>query len=1412
MSFDTTPSEPWTSPVHEEMDRSASLVLPTLDFSSSFPVETSSWAREPSTHELVTTPMSDLEFHNAWTSLERDLDSVSDALSDASFSDVESAGWGSSLAPSRRSSSGSEGWVGLGFSSRFTGLEHDQSLHTWLHTTIVVPNSGVFMAYRLAMKGQYDEELVLTSVPRPRSKFPGRLLRLAGFIIAGTALSTLFHTPWTRHGSHQTVERTEDPLATFDAASEWKDDIWPIRQQTPWDISTDYPYPRKLVYDVTEGTWLRLDVHPRTGDIVFDMLGDLYCLPGDAYRLGIKGPNRAAPVLLGVPHDSDPHFSPDGSKLVFRSDAELGVENIWVMNWTDCESMDVRPDVADGALFDVLKSKNNEEELLAQGVRETPLRKQRRLVREGRAAAHRVTNETYRWVSDARFHPSGTKVIATKWYTSGRSLGAGEGWEYNVPKNFSSKIEAGSGKRLIGRTLPPGWGPSDYGDQQIGPEQYIWSGNDSVIYSKNVIDTNGQWTYSKDVHTGIYAIFSTNLTTHKTTTLVSSFPGGASRPELSRDGRTLAFVRRVRDKEALVLKDLVTGTIRNIWHGLTYDLTTVSAPMGTYPSFAFTPNDDAIIIWAAGQPVPIPFIARVEKRIAATLDSDTDILHLETRDKQRVHAFTELRTNEDGSKATFQASGATYVYALGKKGKGRLQAVPVLHPDAPYYSPSFVPGADDLIIHARWSDLNFTTFELANVTSGKVSELTGLPLGRYYSPILCECAGLNRKIAFIKTSGDYLSGDIVATAGAGLYVGDLTLPSPSSKSDVISVKHIHFITEAASWDSPAQTKLRFLEKNAKILIQQSSSATIIDLAAGPDKFGEYQSDDVAYGRMSTELVVAAGSSKTINAAVVDFFHVYFAPNITTEDAIWSKPGSSTKNLVRLSLDGGHDIVWSADGKRLSWFLGPFLHSIEISKLAKCSSEVAHDSLNYGISCTKKLLDIHEITVEYPTDISRLKDDALAAMRGADETAQANADVLVITNATLLTMETGSLQSDVIHHAVLFTRNGRVEAIGGSQDAVIPEGAMLLDAEGGFITPGFIDVHAHWNGFSEFYPARSWELQTFLAYGVTTLHNPSADNVRGFWERFRVERGQEVGPRIFQVGDIIYGAGYGGIHQDITTLAEAHSALIRIKAEGGPASYSYKNYNLPSRASRQRMLLAARNLSMLCVPEGGMNYDWDQTYIVDGMTTIEHPLPIPRLYDDVLTLFALSGTGSTPTHIVNYGGVFGEQYVWATEDIPNDPKLRRFTRHDILESLSESTARPRNSYALFNTSESTAKMIHMGLKAHIGAHGEPPLGLNYHAEMFFATQGGLTNYEVIRAATSDAAKTLGIFSAVGSLTPGKLADFIIFPPGFDVLEDDIRKSRNIQYVVRGGRVWDAETMVEVWPNNGRRSVMPPLNPE
>ncbi|OSD02024.1 hypothetical protein PYCCODRAFT_1435709 [Trametes coccinea BRFM310] len=1280
------------------------------------------------------------------------------------------------------------------------------------------------------------------SLPRrPYTPRFSRLVRTGLLITSAILLSTLLPMPWSPTGFLTSSQDHTESSSTVNAdpSEQWQDNIWPLREQTPWDISTDFPFPRSLEYDVTEGTWLRLDVHPKTGEIIFDMLGDIYCLSADAYsevRLETEMRSKAVPVLLGVPHDSDPHFSPEGDAIVFRSDAELGVENIWIKEWKGCEESDIRPiRPIDNELMQALQLKDQEDELLASGVRETPERKKRRLLREGRYGAQRVTNETYRWVSDARFHPSGTKVVATKWYTSARSLGAGEAWEYDIPDVSMTAIKAGSGKRLVGRTLPVGWPPAYYGEQQVGPEQFIWWGNDTLIFSKNVIDTNGAWTYSKDVHKGIYSIFAVNLTSQRTITLVDSFPGGATRPELSRDGRTLAFVRRVRDKEALVLKDLETGTIRNIWHGLTYDLSVVSAPMGTYPSFAFTPKDDAIIIWAAGQiyhvplstnrlgervldgePKIIPFTAHIEKRLAETRASKTNIKAVETSETQRVYAFHELRVDESGEKAVFQAAGATYVQQVGED--VQAQRVPALHPDAPYYSPSFVPGTSDLVIHARWSDVNFTTLEVANITSGKAYELTGLPLGRYYSPILCSCSGRDRQIAFVRTGGDYLTGEIVATAHASLYIGDLTLPSGSDldKTPEIVVKHIKAVPSEIDTDDMTLTQLHFLEKNKKLLVQESRRAFVIDLAAGPDEFGDYAHETLATGLTSDELVIPLPSSSSKSrtpAAIVDFFHVYYVPAAEPDDPIWSKPANATKGLTRLSVDGGHSITWSGDGSRLFWFLGPWLHYVDVSQLDACAKAARRDTNTFGIECTKKLPKFQEVVVEYASDVARLKEEAAAfAAEKYGDTAKENADFFVIANATLVTMETGDLKADILRDAVLVTRNGEIEAIVGVHDAVIPYGATVLDVEGGYVVPGFIDVHAHWNGFDTMYPAKSWEMETFLAYGVTTLHNPSADTVLAFSERFRLERGQLVGPRIFQTGTIIYGAGAAGYHQDIVDMDEAKSALLRIKVEGGPSSFSYKNYNLPSRASRQRLLLAARNLSMLCVPEGGMNYDWDQTYIVDGMTTVEHALPIPVLYDDVLTLFAMSGTGSTPTHIVNYGGVMGEQYIWANEDIPDNTKLRRFGRHDILEGLSESTARPKNSYQVFNTSISTAKMVHRGLKAHIGAHGEPPIGVNYHAEMFFTKAGGLNNYEVLRAATSDAAITLGIFDSVGSLTPGKLADFVVYPPGVDLLEGDISGTRDIRFVARGGRVWEATTMTEVWPVPGRRQSLPPLNAE
>ena len=182
-------------------------------------------------------------------------------------------------------------------------------------------------------------------------------------------------------------------------------------------------------------------------------------------------------------------------------------------------------------------------------------------------------------------------------------------------------------------------------------------------------------------------------------------------------------------------------------------------------------------------------------------------------------------------------------------------------------------------------------------------------------------------------------------------------------------------------------------------------------------------------------------------------------------------------------------------------LGPYLHSLEISKLEQCSSQIKSDQTTFGISCVKNLVEYQRIDIKHSTDIARLKKEA----KQLSHIALNNFDLVVITNATLLTMESGNPETDLIRNGILATRGGIIEYVGPSLNYILPTGATAINAEGGaesdwlsiylivlttsigYIIPGFIDVHGHWDGFSDRFPAKSWEMQTFLAYGITTLH-------------------------------------------------------------------------------------------------------------------------------------------------------------------------------------------------------------------------------------------------------------------------------------------------------------------------------------
>ena len=142
----------------------------------------------------------------------------------------------------------------------------------------------------------------------------------------------------------------------------------------PWDVANPGLDMHEVPLNVTEGTWMSLDVSPDGQTIAFDLLGDIYTIP-------VTG-GEATNIASGMPWEIQPRFSPDGSQIAFTSDRGGG-DNIWIMN-------------ADGT------------------------------------GARAVTDESFRLLNNPTWSPDGRYIAARKHYTTGRSAGVGEIWMYHV--------------------------------------------------------------------------------------------------------------------------------------------------------------------------------------------------------------------------------------------------------------------------------------------------------------------------------------------------------------------------------------------------------------------------------------------------------------------------------------------------------------------------------------------------------------------------------------------------------------------------------------------------------------------------------------------------------------------------------------------------------------------------------------------------------------------------------------------------------------------------------------------------------------------------------------------------------------------------------------------------------------------
>jgi imidazolonepropionase-like amidohydrolase len=480
------------------------------------------------------------------------------------------------------------------------------------------------------------------------------------------------------------------------------------------------------------------------------------------------------------------------------------------------------------------------------------------------------------------------------------------------------------------------------------------------------------------------------------------------------------------------------------------------------------------------------------------------------------------------------------------------------------------------------------------------------------------------------------------------------------------------------------------------------------------------------------------------------------------------PEAKALPLAKVTKDAGEYLHWSGDSKRLHWALGPELFTRELK-----------DSFRFVDGAPEKL----------PT----------APEKGVDISFLAKSDVpegtLALVGGRVITMK----GDEVLEQGVVVVRGNRIVAVGPVGKVQVPAGAKVVDVKGKTLMPGLIDVHWHGAmGVDGLMPEQSWVHAASLAFGVTTLHDPSNSSGQVFAASELGKTGALLAPRIFSTGTILYGASGAGARAPIESVDDARSHLRRMKAIG---AFSVKSYNQPRRDQRQKVLQAARELGMLVVPEGGSLLQHNLNMVVDGHTGVEHAIPMARIDADVRQLWSKSGTGYTPTLGVAYGGLMGENYWYQKTNVWEDERLLSFVPRRVVDSRSRRRNQvPDDEFNHIHTAQVARELNDAGVSVQLGAHGQRE-GLAAHWELWMFGQGGMKPLQALRAGTLNGARYLGLDKEVGSLEEGKLADLIVLDK--NPLEQ-LQNSRTVRYTMVNGHLYDAATLNEVGTRQRQRA--------
>jgi imidazolonepropionase-like amidohydrolase len=417
----------------------------------------------------------------------------------------------------------------------------------------------------------------------------------------------------------------------------------------------------------------------------------------------------------------------------------------------------------------------------------------------------------------------------------------------------------------------------------------------------------------------------------------------------------------------------------------------------------------------------------------------------------------------------------------------------------------------------------------------------------------------------------------------------------------------------------------------------------------------------------------------------------------------------------------------------------------------------------------------------------------------------------------------------IPNANITVDHGRIVCAGTATACPRPSGAKPIDLSGSYIGPGLIDAHVHYSqtgwvdgrpdavDLREQYPydsvVQSLEAhpehfhRADLCSGVTSVFD-----VGGYpWTYQLARRTREASdaPRVVATGPLLATIkvdsqmmGQFDFMQDESTVR----ASVRAHRTAGAEAIKVWYINVPDSLHpwAKAMLMAAADETR----KAGLRLVVHATELPNAKDAVEagakvlvHDVSTGTVDNLFLEAVKRNGTIVIPTLTVLEG--------YTDVAMGRSPELRYpldcvdpVTRHKLETVLPDSLRTRGQAFwngpggrSLMATSmDNLARMYRAGVPIAMGTDAGNPgtaHGPSVYREMELMQQAGMPAAAVFASATIVAARAMALDGEVGSVTPGKRADLVVFDAD---PTQDIRNARQIRLVVHGGVVYDRKELL------------------